>query len=63
MITDTDSECSQRCETRVALHLIAETAEYYADKYKYDAFIRSIHQKYAQAIRDVIAADGGDPHE
>lgn len=49
--------CDAHCVTMASIHLIRETAEYYAAKYKHDPFVRGMHEKYYEVLTSVIEMD------
>jgi hypothetical protein len=51
--------CNSHCETMASITLIRDTAQYYANKYKYDPFIGRIHQEYSEILNTVLEADKG----
>ena len=50
-------ECDSHCKTMASLHLIRDTADFYARKYRFDPLIGDLHKKYVDAINSVIEAD------
>lgn len=50
-------DCDNHCKTMASLHIIRDTADYYARKYRFDPLIGDLHKQYVDAISSVIEAD------
>jgi len=54
---NTQHICDKHCKTRASLVLMQDTAEYYANKYRYDPFLSDLHGKYSDALKEILEAE------
>ncbi len=53
---DAQHKCNAHCRTLASLYLLEEAASDKAKRYRFDPFLREIHEQYCDSIRSIREA-------